>query len=335
MKNTLTFKKFMSSFLSLIIILSIPILTYASEDKNIFKLFYKDIKTIVIRNGSTGRVIYLDNEDDIQNAVTCLNNFYYDSKSPESNTVGYQYMLWIESKEGNVHGTVPSYQFTANSIWVDGEKLVSNEPLLSKLIDFLPKDANYLFDDVSSDDRCYNDVKYVVENKIFYGISDLLFDPDASLNRGMAVTTIHRLAGCPESQKNPMFCDVQIGSWYSNAIQWAAGNQIVSGIGSNTFLPNSLVTREQLSAMMYRYIQHEYNASAIGDLSRYSDGENVSSWAKESMEWAVRSGIIKCKIDTISKTESVLDPQGKVSRADAAGMLRRLNEYIDKLQATI
>lgn len=309
--------------------------SYAADSGKIFNLFYKDIKTISIRDGDTGRTIYLEDEKDIQKAVDCLNAFHYDDKLPNVNAVGYQYMLQIEFKEKSIKGAPSFYQFTANSISVDGEKLIGDELSFSKLIDFLPEKADYLFDDVSSDDRCYNDIKYVIQNGIFYGTSHSHFEPNTPLSRGMAVTIIHRLAGCPNPQKKMVFRDVETGNWYTEAVYWATEARIVSGVGNDTFLPTDLVTREQLAAMMYRYVQHEWNVSAKGDLSKYTDGADVSPWAKEAIEWAIRSGIINCKIDIVSQMDSVIDPQGEVSRADVAGMMRRLNEYIAKVQMAI
>jgi len=314
---------------------TISLSTYATDGGKVFNLFYKDIETISIRDGDTGRTIYLEDEKDIQKAVDCLNAFHYDNKSLNMDAVGYQYMLQIEFKEERISGTVSSYQFTANSICVDGEKLISEKLSLSELIDFLPEKADYLFDDVSSDDRYYNDIKYVIQNGFFSGTSHSHFEPNTPLSRGMAVTIIHRLAGCPNAQKKVAFRDVETGSWYTKAVYWATETRIVSGVGNNTFLPTNLVTREQLAVMMYRYVQHEWNVNARGDLSEYTDGADVSLWAKEAMEWAIRSGIIHCKIDIVSKMDSVIDPQGEVSRADAAGMMRRLNEYIIKVQTAI
>ena len=69
--------------------------SYAADSGKIFNLFYKDIKTISIRDGDTGRTIYLEDEKDIQKAVDCLNAFHYDDKLPNVNAVGYQYMLQI------------------------------------------------------------------------------------------------------------------------------------------------------------------------------------------------------------------------------------------------
>ncbi len=328
-------KKTMSLMVSFLLIFNtlLPVSAKAVTNGSTFNFQPADILTITIRNGGTGHAAYLDDKNDLQKAADILNSFRYKRKVPAADADGYQYMIWIEFSEKNME--TQSFMFTENSICVEGEWLISDTPFLSELAALVPEEADYLFDDVSSDDRCYNDVKYAVENKIFYGVSNTCFDLGTPLNRGMAVTVIHRLAGCPSGRQNAAFRDVGRESWYTNAVHWAAEAHIVSGVGNDMFLPAGLVTREQMAVMMYKYVQQEGYANASGDLSEYTDGSDVSPWAKEAMEWTIRSGIIRCKTDIASKANTVLDPQGKVSRADAAGMMRKLNEYIVKSQTAV
>ena len=177
------------------------------------------------------------------------------------------------------------------------------------------------FSDVSSGDPNYSDIAWAVENGIFFGVSESCFLPDQPLNRGMAVTVIHRMADCPQSQYDMQFQDIAAGSWYYEAVAWAAEQRIVLGVTDHTFLPTSEVTREQMAIMLYRFAKTEGIANAAGDLSGFSDGEDVSLWAREAVEWAVRSGVMDFKPD------QRLDPQGVVSRGDGAGMLRRFEQY--------
>ena len=52
------------------------------------------------------------------------------------------------------------------------------------------------------------------------------------------------------------------------------------------------------------------------ELSVYTDGERTHSWAREAMEWAVAVGLIS------GKNDSLLDPRGNCTRAEAAVMIR-------------
>ena len=60
------------------------------------------------------------------------------------------------------------------------------------------------------------------------------------------------------------------------------------------------------------------------DVDKYSDGEAVSPWAKDALQWAVGNGVIN------GKTTTTLEPQGQATRAEAATMLMRYLEKYDK-----
>ena len=71
--------------------------------------------------------------------------------------------------------------------------------------------------------------------------------------------------------------------------------------------------------MLYRYAGYlGMDTTARGDLSGYRDGDETSGWAADAMAWAVGSGIITGKSDT------VLDPLGTASQAEVATMLERM-----------
>ena len=109
---------------------------------------------------------------------------------------------------------------------------------------------------------------------------------------------------------------------------WAAENGIVKGVSADTFQPDGAVTREQLATFLYRYAAfRSYDVSARADLSRYSDAEQVSNYAKDAMSWAVAAGIISGnKIDGAV----VLDAQGAANRAQIATVLMRFCESVAK-----
>ena len=113
-----------------------------------------------------------------------------------------------------------------------------------------------------------------------------------------------------------VFEDVVSGSWYCDAVNWAAAQSIVTGYGDGTFGPEEDITREQMAAILYRYAQYkEYISVEKGDLSAFTDGDTVSNWAKTAMEWAVGNGVLS------GKGNNLLDPTGTASRAEVAQIL--------------
>ena len=116
---------------------------------------------------------------------------------------------------------------------------------------------------------------------------------------------------------------VAAGQWYASPIAWAAANGIVDGYGDGRIGPNDTITREQMAAILYRYAQYKgYSVAARADLSVYTDGAQVSSWALTSMQWANARGLVT------GNTATTLNPGGSATRAELATILMRFCEGI-------
>ena len=174
------------------------------------------------------------------------------------------------------------------------------------------------FTDVSTSDWFYGAVKFVYENGLMDGVGNNLFAPNATLNRAMAVTILYRLEGSPAVTTDAGFNDVAAGTWYTDAVNWAAANNIVNGVEGNNFDPTGSLTREQMATVLYRYAQYKgADVSASGDISGFVDSANVSSWAADAVKWAVGSGLVN------GVEGNALAPQGTSTRAQAATVLMR------------
>lgn len=59
------------------------------------------------------------------------------------------------------------------------------------------------------------------------------------------------------------------------------------------FAPNDPITREQMAAMMYRFVQAKgWDTTASADLSGYTDAPQISTYALPALQWANAEGII-------------------------------------------
>ena len=157
-------------------------------------------------------------------------------------------------------------------------------------------------------------VRFVYDNGIMQGTAEGRFTPYGVTTRGTIVTMLYRLEGEPAVTGSD-FADVADGQFYSNAVAWASANGIVSGYGNGSFGPSDNVTREQMAVILHNYAVFKgYDVSASGDLSVFTDSGAISSWAQESMAWAVGSGLMS------GKGSGVLDPSGTATRAELAQM---------------
>ena len=83
------------------------------------------------------------------------------------------------------------------------------------------------------------------------------------------------------------------GIWYSDAVAWAASAELTGGYGDGRFGPTDAVTREQVAALLFRYAQlQKLELAADQSVPDFSDTASVSGWAKEAMDWAVRTGLL-------------------------------------------
>ena len=169
--------------------------------------------------------------------------------------------------------------------------------------------------------KWYHDgVEYCLENGLMVGVDDSRFSPKGTTSRRMIVSILYRLEGEPEVTAEIPFNDVEAGTWYTDAVIWAAENEIVSGYEDGTFGPKREITRQQLASILYRYAQFkgiDVSAGEDTNILSFADAANVSDWANTAMKWAVGSGILA------GKDGNRLDPKGTATRAEAAAMIQR------------
>ena len=160
------------------------------------------------------------------------------------------------------------------------------------------------------------------------GIGSNQFAPAVTTNRAMVAQILYNLEGQPDiSQENQgyPYADVNGQAWYGDAVYWARLNGVATGYENNTFRPNQAVTREELAQMLYNYAQYKgIILLAMGDLSKFPDGDKVSSWAQTAMKWATGLGVINGYEDT------TLRPGGSTTRAEAASMIMSLSSKLTK-----
>ena len=160
-------------------------------------------------------------------------------------------------------------------------------------------------------------IDYCVANDQMNGVSETLFAPDSFTTRAQLVTILYRAAGAPEVAFKGVFSDVPAGTWYSEAVEWAAANDIVLGIGGGKFAPEANVTREQIAAILYRY---SGSPKVEGSLGAFKDAASVSGYAVDAMTWATSEGIIN---GIPAGADVNLKPQDNATRAQIAAMFSR------------
>ena len=180
------------------------------------------------------------------------------------------------------------------------------------------------FSDVKKDDWHYESVKYVYENNLMQGTGNG-FEPESKMTRAMLVTVLYRMAN-PEGAENiHNFKDVPEGQWYSDAVAWAAENNIVSGVSENKFAPDEDITREQMALIIYRFAKMRgIDTTDASNLESFTDAKDVSDWSLDAIKWANSVTLVN------GTSETTLSPKDTATRAQASTILMRFCEMIAK-----
>ncbi len=226
--------------------------------------------------------------------------------------------LTVTDKDGDKVSTTKGedgkYTFTMPGSTVTVKAVFAEEGTVSELP----------FEDVKVEQWFYEAVKYVYDNELMNGISATEFNPNGLLTRGTIAQVLFNLEGA-DADAAAVFDDVPADAWFADAVNWAAANNIVTGYGDGTFGPDNNITREQMAAILYRYAQFKgYDVSAKGDLTAFTDGDNVSEWATDALAWCVGAKLIN------GRDNGTVDATGTATRAEIAQIFMNFCENIAK-----
>lgn len=167
-------------------------------------------------------------------------------------------------------------------------------------------------------------IAYTVQKGLFAGTSDTTFDPNGKVTRAMFVTTLGRfeekLAPLKGTGKN-IFKDVQGDSWYGKYVNWAAANKVVSGFEDGTFKPDQEITRQEMAAIMSRYVFQLKKQPLVLILpANFKDDMDIAPWAKEPIYNAVAGQLIS------GTPQGKFLPKKGATRGELASLLCNLDK---------
>ena len=172
------------------------------------------------------------------------------------------------------------------------------------------------FADVPIDAYYYEAVKWAQEKGITSGIGNGLFGPNQPCTRGQIVTFLWRAAGSPVVNYLMPFTEVDEGAYYAEAVRWAASTGIVTGLTETTFGTDSVCSRAQAAAMIYRCAQAQ-GKGFTGAWMFHLPFTDVPEWAYESVAWCYMNGV------TTGVSETSFAPGNDCTRAQIVTFLWR------------
>lgn len=133
---------------------------------------------------------------------------------------------------------------------------------------------------------------------------------------------LYRLHGQPKTSAANPFSDVAPGTYYENAVRWAADAGIVNGIGGGRFAPDQLVTRQEAMTIFFRYVSWMGLDNGARTEKKFADSANLSEYAREAARWSVANGII------LGDDQGRLLPLDTATRAQSVTILKRVEDYV-------
>lgn len=146
-------------------------------------------------------------------------------------------------------------------------------------------------------------INYLTERGWMMGVSTDRFAPGSKTTRGEVMMTLALVSG-EKLTESPL----------KEGMAWAVERGISNGSD-----PEKSISRQQLAAMLYRYAGEP---EVEGNLDEFTDGESVSSYARQAVIWAVQNGIMS------GYGDDTLRPFGTATRAHVAVMVQRLCENV-------
>lgn len=183
------------------------------------------------------------------------------------------------------------------------------------------------FTDVSRSDWYYQFVDYVTSKGYFNGVADKTFAPADNMTRAMFVTVLFRFHGAKGDSSQSAFVDVAPGEWYTAAINWAAANKIVDGVGNGKFAPNDPITRAQMCTMIERYLALYKKAWKVtlpetGSVSVMVDENAIPAYALAAVKQCQRHGLVN------GFEDGTFRPNELSTRAQVAAVIYRMSYLV-------
>ena len=161
-----------------------------------------------------------------------------------------------------------------------------------------------------------------VDNGLLGGVGDGRIAPQGEVTRAQMAAIINRAFGAEKQASLSSYSDVAADAWYATDMAKAVQMGTFSGTGNGLLEPDRAITREEAFSVLARAFALE--AGDDSSLASFSDGAQVSSWAKGSVSAMVAAGYVN------GSDGNRLNPQQTITRAEFAAVMSKIvAQYID------
>jgi len=178
---------------------------------------------------------------------------------------------------------------------------------------FAAYESEVSFDDVT-DHWAKVYINTLAAREIINGIGNNMFAPDQNIKKGDFIKILVGILDI-KATSNSTYSDVSTSDYYSEQIAAAKEYGILDAFSGSTLGAKDNATREEVMVMIAKTMKLIKGESVQkADLSKFSDSDQISDYAKDSVAELVGMGIIE-------GSEGKLNPKSELTRAEATKLL--------------
>lgn len=194
---------------------------------------------------------------------------------------------------------------------------ITNEPNISQAMVITP-----LFSDIAGH-WAEKDILRAAAMGWINGYPDGRFGPQDKVTRAQFTTMLSRaLSLADQAGPEVDFIDAaEIPEFARSHVSRATSAGIIKGFTDQTFRPQQLITRSEITVMIMRATQYD-EEDYIGRILPYRDADQVADWAYPAVVSATKLGLIR------GVGDDRFAPHGITSRAEAVTLIIRLLDHL-------
>ena len=230
-----------------------------------------------------------------------------------SSTISFNHFIVGKGSSSSSGGSSSSYSGSRVS-GIGGLVTVNSDSSLDQNGGQIKTDSG--FNDVDTDSWAYAYINVLYENGIIAGNGSGFFEPTRFVTREEFLKLL--LLAIDEDiikDAENVFSDVEPYDWFADYINTAYKMGLVNGMPDGSFGVGNEITRQDMAVLVMRAVEYKGIVLETEEKKNLTDIDNVSNYAKESVQNLANAAIIS------GDENAIFNPTGFASREEAAKII--------------
>lgn len=222
-------------------------------------------------------------------------------KVPYSTNLVDTSTLVVKDANGNI---IPRSFYANGQMYVALSDLTTTYTIFNNPVSFADVDHPWAVKQINA----------LAAREIINGVGENLFDPDRAVTRAEFTKMIITMFDVFDPSAVSTFADIDNSQWYAPYVATAQKLAVTNGYAEdNTFRPNQIISREEMSAMLYRAAEVlSVDIKAKVNKTDFNDDASIQDYAKVPVYKMQQAEVLK------GVGNNTFDPKGTCTRAQAA-----------------